>query len=141
MFKRDPYYKDCTTIRDEEGKIIPKEIETPDSVIYVFNEWYYDEILPEQDNPEDILIAAIDGDVGEENLTVEDITFKPFEMHVVAKKVLNEIEYDIFYEHYINGLAYRKLGKKHNKAHTVIFQIYKDSIKKIKNHLLEFYTI
>lgn len=141
MFRRDPYYASCTTIKDENGKIIPKEIETPDSVIFVYNEWYYDEILPEQDSPEDALIAAIDGEADEENLSVKTITFRPFEMHEVAKKVLGEIEYDVFYEHYINGLAYRKLGKKHGKAHTVIFQIYKDSIEKIKKHLLEFYVI
>lgn len=140
MFKRDPYYKDCTTIRDENGKILPKEIETPDSVIFIYNEWYWDDIIGEQESPEDMLIARIDGEESEQELRAGDVTFKPFDMHTIAKEVLTDLEYDVFYEHYVNGLAYRKLGKKWGKAHTVVFQIYKDSLKKIGTHLQEHYT-
>ena len=139
MWRRDSYYRDCPNIKDAEGKTIPIEIETPDSVLFVYNEWYWDDLLGPSESPEDAIIAAIDGEREKEKYAIEGVTFKPFEVHTVAKEVLNEIEYDVFYEHYVNGLAYRKLGKKWKKAHTVIFAIYKDSIAKIRNHLMEHY--
>lgn len=138
-WKGDHYYKDCITVRDENGKIIPKEIETPDSVLFVFNEWYWDDIMGPPESPEDAMIAAIDGDEEESVPCYEDMAFKPFELHVVAKAVLSEQEYDIWYSHYVDATSYRKIGKRFGKSHTVIFAAYRLAMAKIKQELLTSY--
>jgi DNA-directed RNA polymerase specialized sigma subunit len=62
---------------------------------------------------------------------INNIKFKFEELHII----LNDIEYDIIYDIFYNGITHKALGKKYKCSRQQITKKYQQAIKKVKSYL------
>lgn len=142
------------TVRDEEGKIIPKEISPMPGQLSLYNEWFIDEIV-QPDSPEDAMIEAIDAarsgeEIPEPSYTVrkgttglvptkQDVKIKQFNLHELSKQTLTKAEREIFELITIQGVSYRDAEDILHIDHCRIWAMHKKILKKLGNKLLRKY--
>lgn len=152
-FRRNKEINSLPVVKDEHGKIMPKDISPMPGEILLHNEWFTDSLL-EAYNPEDDIITMIDAcregkDLEEDNSTYivrqgttglvptsKDISIKQFDIHQLAKETLNKQERRIFELIFIDNVSYRKAEEILGIDHCKIFNDYKKILKKLGNKLI-----
>jgi DNA-directed RNA polymerase sigma subunit (sigma70/sigma32) len=128
-FKKDSQYRGCPKIPG-----MPVEISFIKNNIHIENEWFLDTLI-ETESPEDEIIDRLDGS-DDSSLFVSGKQIMNFDFDELTTSTLTDIEYKIFYAHYIDGETFRALGIEHGCSYKKIFTIYKASMNKLKNAIL-----
>lgn len=142
MWKRDSYYKGLASAKEAGG---PKEIEFSKSHVYIYNEWFWDEVLDTPDSVEDSLIDQLDAHYHKvqvpETVTLGGKVYPAFDMHELLDATLNAKERDVFDAHYIRDESFRSIAKRVGVNHMYIYQLYKRALAKLAKALAKDYNI
>lgn len=142
MWKPDSYYKDLASAKDAGG---PKEIEFSKNHVYIWNEWFWDEILPEPDSVENNLIDQLDehyhGTKTLDTITLLGNQYPEFDMEELLSSTLSAKERDIFDAHYIHDESFRSIAKRQGVNHMNVYQVWTRCLRKLRNAVLKLYDI
>lgn len=140
-FKADSYYKDCIVVRDENGKIIPKDITTHPGQLQIWNDWFLESIGGSY-NPEDDIIDALDGERSSEHThRIGDLELSEFDIWEEAVKSLTINERRIFDCIFMQGTSYRKAEQILGIDHCKLFGRCKQIIAKLGRGIVRRHTI
>jgi hypothetical protein len=149
-FVPDPALANLPEVRDENGKLLPKEI-TLTNAEPILNDWWVDTIAYTE-SPEDDIIDAIDRQRAAERgeaappekpvFHVGDKKLSDFDVWEEAKKSLQIKERELFNLIFMQGMSFRAVAKQMGIAHCIVYKRYKSALAKLgrgimKRHLLE----
>lgn len=142
MWKPDPYYKGLASAKEAGG---PKEIEFSKNHVYIYNEWFWDEVLPEPDSLEDKLIEQLDEHYHKvpvvDTISLFGNEHPAFDLHELLDSTLNAKERAVFDAHYLEDESFRSIAKRQGVNHMYIYQLYQRALTKLRKTIIKEYNI